>query len=96
MLSRPGALRHAPRTGTPSGNIRPAFFYPPPPLAPAHPAPGQIAHADPKRPLPLQGDALTPEQYAAVEELGLLVDRDDQGVLLQIFTKPVGDRCDDA
>jgi len=25
-------------------------------------------------------------------ELGLLVDRDDQGVLLQIFTKPLGDR----
>ena len=28
-----------------------------------------------------------------VEELGILVDRDDQGVLLQIFTKPVGDRA---
>ncbi|OMO49763.1 4-hydroxyphenylpyruvate dioxygenase [Corchorus olitorius] len=26
------------------------------------------------------------------EELGILVDRDDQGTLLQIFTKPVGDR----
>lgn len=37
-------------------------------------------------------DALTPEQFAEVRELGLLVDRDDQGVLVQIFTKPLGDR----
>jgi 4-hydroxyphenylpyruvate dioxygenase len=36
---------------------------------------------------------LTAEQYAAVEELGILVDKDDQGVLMQIFTKPLGDRC---
>lgn len=39
------------------------------------------------------GDALTPEQYAEVEELGVLADKDDQGVLLQIFTKPLGDRA---
>ncbi|KAL4441075.1 hypothetical protein ABPG77_010506 [Micractinium sp. CCAP 211/92] len=38
------------------------------------------------------GSALTPQQYKDVEELGLLVDKDDQGVLLQIFTKPLGDR----
>eukprot|EP01041_Mallomonas_annulata_P008590 gene8590-17719_t len=38
------------------------------------------------------GDALTSEQYAKVRELGLLADKDDEGVLLQIFTKPVGDR----
>jgi len=38
------------------------------------------------------GDALTSEQYALVEELGLLVDKDDQGVLIQVFTKPVSDR----
>jgi len=38
------------------------------------------------------GDSLTPEQYKEVEELGLLVDKDDQGVLLQVFTKPIGDR----
>ncbi|KXZ47898.1 hypothetical protein GPECTOR_32g511 [Gonium pectorale] len=38
------------------------------------------------------GDTLTPEQYKEVEELGILADRDDQGVLLQIFTKPLGDR----
>ncbi len=38
------------------------------------------------------GDILTPEQYKELEELGLLADKDDQGVLLQIFTKPTGDR----
>ena len=37
-------------------------------------------------------DALSAEQFAQVQELGLLVDRDDQGVLVQIFTKPLGDR----
>lgn len=30
------------------------------------------------------GDVLSPEQYAECEELGILVDRDDQGVLLQV------------
>ncbi|KAJ7965052.1 4-hydroxyphenylpyruvate dioxygenase [Quillaja saponaria] len=38
------------------------------------------------------GDVLTNEQIKECEELGILVDRDDQGTLLQIFTKPVGDR----
>ncbi|XP_051152022.1 4-hydroxyphenylpyruvate dioxygenase [Andrographis paniculata] len=38
------------------------------------------------------GDVLTDEQIAECERLGILVDRDDQGTLLQIFTKPVGDR----
>ncbi|KAK9924138.1 hypothetical protein M0R45_032525 [Rubus argutus] len=38
------------------------------------------------------GDVLTDEQINECEELGILVDRDDQGTLLQIFTKPVGDR----
>eukprot|EP00262_Sarcandra_glabra_P007755 TRINITY_DN20693_c0_g1_i1.p1 TRINITY_DN20693_c0_g1~~TRINITY_DN20693_c0_g1_i1.p1 ORF type:complete len:441 (+),score=15.09 TRINITY_DN20693_c0_g1_i1:53-1375(+) len=38
------------------------------------------------------GDVLTAEKIREAEELGILVDRDDQGVLLQIFTKPVGDR----
>lgn len=37
-------------------------------------------------------DVLSPEEWAAVEQLGILVDQDDQGVLLQIFTKPLGDR----
>lgn len=37
-------------------------------------------------------DILTESQMVQCEELGILVDRDDQGVLLQIFTKPVGDR----
>jgi 4-hydroxyphenylpyruvate dioxygenase len=38
------------------------------------------------------GDILTAEQIKECDELGILVDKDDQGVLLQIFTKPVGDR----
>jgi 4-hydroxyphenylpyruvate dioxygenase len=38
------------------------------------------------------GPYLTDEEFRACEELGLLVDRDDQGILIQIFTKPVGDR----
>jgi 4-hydroxyphenylpyruvate dioxygenase len=32
------------------------------------------------------------EQMADLAELGILADRDDEGYLLQIFTKPVGDR----
>jgi 4-hydroxyphenylpyruvate dioxygenase len=32
------------------------------------------------------------ENFAALEELGILVDRDDEGYLLQIFSKPVQDR----
>jgi 4-hydroxyphenylpyruvate dioxygenase len=38
------------------------------------------------------GDILSAEQLAEAQQLGILVDRDDQGVLLQIFTKPIGDR----
>ncbi|KAL0292729.1 UNVERIFIED_CONTAM: 4-hydroxyphenylpyruvate dioxygenase [Sesamum radiatum] len=38
------------------------------------------------------GDVLIDEQIEECEKLGILVDRDDQGTLLQIFTKPVGDR----
>ena len=37
-------------------------------------------------------DAITKEELESARELGVLVDKDDQGVLLQIFTKPVGDR----
>lgn len=37
-------------------------------------------------------DVLTPAQWLELKELGLLADRDDQGVLLQVFTKPLGDR----
>ncbi len=36
------------------------------------------------------GDSLTAEQLKECEQLGILVDKDDQGVLLQIFTKPLG------
>jgi 4-hydroxyphenylpyruvate dioxygenase len=32
------------------------------------------------------------EDLAALRELGILADRDDEGYLLQIFTKPIGDR----
>ncbi|MGH7655894.1 MAG: 4-hydroxyphenylpyruvate dioxygenase [Gemmatimonadaceae bacterium] len=32
------------------------------------------------------------ENFAALEQLGILVDRDDEGYLLQIFSKPVQDR----
>jgi len=38
------------------------------------------------------GDQLTPQQYCDLEELGILADADDEGILLQIFTKPIGDR----
>eukprot|EP00897_Mesotaenium_endlicherianum_P000821 jgi/Mesen1/1073/ME000123S00247 len=38
------------------------------------------------------GSSLTVEQLKECEELGILVDKDDQGVLLQIFTEPIGDR----
>ena len=38
------------------------------------------------------GDSLTAKQYEKIEQLGLLVDKDEQGILLQIFTKPLGDR----
>ena len=38
------------------------------------------------------GDVLSEAQLAEAEALGLLVDRDDQGVLLQIFTRPLSDR----
>ena len=45
-----------------------------------------------KLPERIGADALTKEQFEMVQELGLLVDKDDQGVLVQIFTKPLGDR----
>ncbi len=32
------------------------------------------------------------EDLADLRKLGILVDRDDEGYLLQIFSKPVGDR----
>lgn len=38
------------------------------------------------------GDKLSADQYARLEELGILADADEEGVLLQIFTKPLGDR----
>lgn len=38
------------------------------------------------------GDALDDEQYQLCKKYGILADKDDNGVLLQIFTKPIGDR----
>jgi 4-hydroxyphenylpyruvate dioxygenase len=38
------------------------------------------------------GERLSSAQYVELEELGILADADDEGVLLQIFTKPLGDR----
>jgi 4-hydroxyphenylpyruvate dioxygenase len=38
------------------------------------------------------GPYLSDKEFGMCRELGILVDRDDQGILLQIFTKPVGDR----
>jgi len=32
------------------------------------------------------------EELESIRELGILVDRDEEGYLLQIFTKPVQDR----
>jgi len=38
------------------------------------------------------GDKLTEDQYERLEDLGILADADEEGVLLQVFTKPLGDR----
>ena len=38
------------------------------------------------------GDVVSLDDLQRCKELGILVDKDDQGVLLQIFTKPLGDR----
>jgi 4-hydroxyphenylpyruvate dioxygenase len=54
------------------------------------PAPGQ-GYYD-RVPGRIGEDTLTADQFKELQELGLLADRDDQGVLLQVFTKPVGDR----
>lgn len=38
------------------------------------------------------GDALTPEEYEAAEELGIMADQSGDGTLFQIFTGAIGDR----
>jgi len=38
------------------------------------------------------GDKLSQKQYEQLEDLGILADADDEGILLQVFTKPIGDR----
>ena len=37
-------------------------------------------------------DLFSSEQLKELEELGILVDRDSEGWILQIFTEPIGDR----
>eukprot|EP01038_Epipyxis_sp_PR26KG_P006515 gene6515-8953_t len=37
-------------------------------------------------------NVLSLDEIKQIQGLGILVDKDDQGVLLQIFTKPIGDR----
>lgn len=54
------------------------------------PAPAQ-AYYD-RVPSRIGEDTLSAAQFKQLQELGLLADRDDQGVLLQVFTKPLGDR----
>eukprot|EP00904_Undaria_pinnatifida_P006365 jgi/Undpi1/2859/HiC_scaffold_14.g06236.m1 len=51
-------------------------------------APGEGYYRD----VPGRIPSLTENQLKQLEELGLLADKDDDGVLLQVFTKPVGDR----
>lgn len=38
------------------------------------------------------GSALSAEMLKEAGEMGVLVDKDDQGVLLQVFLAPLGDR----
>jgi 4-hydroxyphenylpyruvate dioxygenase len=54
------------------------------------PAPGQSYYD--RVPGRIGEDTLTADELKQLQELGLLADRDDQGVLLQVFTRPVGDR----
>lgn len=54
------------------------------------PAPGKDYYE--KIPSKIGNDVFTAEQLKEIERLGLLVDKDDQGVLVQIFTQPIGDR----
>ena len=54
------------------------------------PAPGPEYYA--KIESRLGKNVLPPADLKRLEELGLLIDKDDQGILLQVFTRPVGDR----
>ena len=42
--------------------------------------------------MPDAGRARSPQSLDDLRRLGILVDRDDEGYLLQVFTKPLGDR----
>lgn len=54
------------------------------------PAPGPAYYA--RVPERIGKDTLSAAELKELEALGLLADKDDQGVLLQVFTQPVGDR----
>ena len=49
-------------------------------------------HPMPPSPFEISAFPIQPEQYVKLAELGILADEDEEGVLFQIFTKPVGDR----
>ena len=50
-----------------------------------------LAYLFTERPLPQRIGAIN-EDISDLADLGILVDRDDEGYMLQIFTKPVEDR----
>jgi len=54
------------------------------------PAPGHDYYL--KIPSRIGENVLSASELEELEALGLLADKDDQGVLLQVFTQPVGDR----
>lgn len=54
------------------------------------PAPGQDYYD--RIPSRIGENVLSAIELRELQDLGLLADRDDQGVLLQVFTKPLGDR----
>ena len=39
-----------------------------------------------------EGPGISPEDRERIRELGILIDRDDSGYLLQLFTRPLQDR----
>lgn len=45
-----------------------------------------------RTPARIGADSLSAEFIAECKKLGLLIDKDDQGILVQVFTKPLGDR----
>lgn len=54
--------------------------------------PAQPASYYERKRLLIGEEFLSAEQYQLAEEMGILIDKDPHGILLQIFTKPIGDR----